>query len=181
MNRSLKILISGTTGSGKTTAIRSVSEIRPLDTDVPNTDPALAKAMTTTGLDYGELTLDNGSKLCLYGTPGQRRFEFMWRILSRGALGVILLADNRRPDPLTDLDVYLRAFTSATERTPCVVAVGHMDIQPRPDLDAYARRLQQRDVLCPVVATDVREAAQVAGLIELLLLQMDAIAAPGAA
>lgn len=177
MNRSLKILISGTAGSGKTTAIRSISEIRPVDTDVRNTDPALAKAMTTTGLDYGELTLDNGSKLCLYGTPGQRRFDFMWRILSRGALGVILLADNRRPDPLTDLDIYLRAFTMSPERTPCVVAVGHLESHPRPDLDAYSRRLQQRGVLCPVVAADVRHAAQVAGLIELLLLQMDALAA----
>ncbi len=176
MSRNLKILFSGTTGAGKSTAIRAVSQIRPVDTDVRNTDPALAKQMTTVGMDYGELMLDDGSRLCLYGTPGQERFAFMWRILSRGALGVILLADNRRPDPLADLDVYLQAFTSAPERTPCVVAVGRLDVQPQPDLDAYAQHLHQRGVLCPVVAADVRDAAQVAQLIELLLLQMEAIA-----
>lgn len=177
MNR-LKILISGTTGAGKSTAIRAVSEIKPVDTDVRNTDPGLAKALTTAGLDYGELTLDNGSRLCLYGTPGQGRFNFMWRILSRGALGVILLVDNRRPDPLADLDVYLNAFLLPLEHMPCVVAVGHMDTQTQthPDLEIYIQHLQERDVLCPVVAADVRDAAQVAGLIELLLLQVETVA-----
>ena len=77
----LKILISGTTGAGKTTAIRAVSEIAPVSTDVRNTDAAVDKALTTAGMDYGELTLDNGEKLYLYGTPVQERFDFMWNIL----------------------------------------------------------------------------------------------------
>lgn len=176
MSGGLKILVSGTAGAGKSTAVRAISEIVPVNTDVRNTDPRLAKELTTAGLDYGELTLDNGSKLHLYGTPGQERFDFMWRVLSRGALGVILLMDNRRPAPMQDLDIYLNAFTRAKEHMPCVVAVGHMDAQALPDLEAYASHLQQRGVLCPVVATDVRDAAQVAGLIDLLLLQIDACA-----
>src|SRR2546427_7577416 len=59
----LKILICGTAGAGKTTAIRAVSEIAPVSTDVRNTDAAVDKALTTAGMDYGELTLDNGEKL----------------------------------------------------------------------------------------------------------------------
>nr|WP_272918457.1 ATP/GTP-binding protein [Delftia sp. CH05] len=56
----LKILICGTAGAGKTTAIRAISEIAPVSTDVRNTDAAVDKALTTAGMDYGELTLDNG-------------------------------------------------------------------------------------------------------------------------
>ena len=65
-----KIIFTGTTGAGKTTAIAAVSEITPLNTDVRNTDPEVAKAMTTTGLDYGELTLGQNEKLRLYGMSG---------------------------------------------------------------------------------------------------------------
>ena len=107
-----KILFSGTMGAGKTTAIAAVSEIGPLSTDVRNTDESVAKATTTVGLDYGELTLDNGERLRLYGTPGQPRFAFMWDILARGALGLVILIDNSRPDPLADLDVYLDGYAS---------------------------------------------------------------------
>lgn len=179
MNGSLKILIAGTPGAGKSTSIHAVSEFRPQAADLRDNRTALASEMARAGMDYGELTLDNGSKLCLYGTPAAERFGFIWRILSRGALGLIVLVDNRRPDPLADLDAHLRALTAHPERMPCVVAVCRMDAQPRPDLDDYARQLQQHGVLCPVVAADVRDAVQVAGLIELLLLQLQAVADAG--
>lgn len=179
MSGSLKILIAGTPGAGKSTAIRAVSEIPPQTAELRGTGTALAREMGTPGMDYGELTLDNGSKLYLYATPAAERFAVIWRILSHGALGLIVLVDNRRPDPLADLDACLQALTTHPGRLPCVVAVCRMDAQPRPDLDAYARQLQQRGVLCPVVAADVRDTAQVAGLIELLLLQLQAVADAG--
>ena len=168
-----KILFSGTTGAGKTTAIGAVSEIPPLSTDVRNTDTGLAKEMTTVGLDYGELTLDNGDKLRLYGTPGQKRFDFMWTILSKGALGLIILVDNRQPDPLADLDMYLHGFKQLIDDTACVVAVGRTETHPSPDLDKYSHHLASRGVLCPVLATDVRDEPQVVQLLELLLLQLE--------
>lgn len=168
-----KILFTGTTGAGKTTAIAGVSEIPPLSSDVRNTDAMFAKAMTTAGLDYGELTLDNGEKLRLYGTPGQARFDFMWKILSRGALGLIVLIDNSRPQPLEDLEVYLKGFEALIAQTGCVVAVGRLDTHPSPDLEQFAQRLATNGVVCPVVPIDVREAAQVVQLLELLLLQLE--------
>ena len=168
-----KILFTGTMGAGKTTAIAAVSEIPPVSTDVRNSDTSVAKATTTVGLDYGELTLDNGDKLRLYGTPGQMRFDFMWRILARGALGVVILVDNSRPDPLADLDIYLDGFAELIAQTACVVAVGRMEKHPNPGLDAYAKRMEDKGVVCPVLAANVTDARQVVQLLELLLLQLE--------
>ena len=168
-----KILFSGTTGAGKTTAIGAVSETPPMSTDVRNTDTGLAKEMTTVGLDYGELTLDGGEKLRLYGTPGQKRFDFMWKLLSKGALGLIILIDNRQSDPLADLDMYLEGFKQLIDDTACVIAVGRTETHPTPDLERFSEHLASRGVLCPVLAADVRDAAQVVQLIELLLLQLE--------
>ena len=168
-----KILFSGTTGAGKTTAIGAVSEIPPLSTDVRNTDLGISKEMTTVGLDYGELTLDGGDKLRLYGTPGQKRFDFMWKILSKGALGLVILIDNRQPDPLADLDMYLQGFAQLIEETACVIAVGRTETHPKPDLEQFSDHLASRGILCPVIAADVRDAPQVVQLLELLLLQLE--------
>ncbi len=168
-----KILFSGTTGAGKTTAIGQVSEIPPLTTDVRNTDTGLSKEMTTVGMDYGEVTLDNGDKLRLYGTPGQKRFDFMWKILSKGALGLIILIDNSQPDPLADLDMYLGGFAKLIEETACVVAVGRTETHAAPDLEQFAIHMAARGVLCPVLAADVRDGQQVTQLLELLLLQLE--------
>lgn len=168
-----KILFTGVTGAGKTTAIGMVSEIAPLSTDVRNTDAGLAKQMTTVGLDYGEVTLDNGDKLRLYGTPGQKRFDFMWKILSPGALGLIVLIDNSQPQPLADLDLYLDGFAQLIADTACVVAVGRMETHPVPGLEQFATHLQSRGLLCPVIPADVRDQAQVLQLLDLLLLQLE--------
>jgi uncharacterized protein len=168
-----KILFTGVAGAGKTTAIGAVSEIQPMNTDVRNTDASLDKTTTTVGLDYGELTLEGGDKLRLYGTPGQMRFDFMWHILSRGALGLIILVDNRRPDPLADLDVYLDGFKQLIAETACVVAIGRTDTHPTPDLGKFATHLETRGVLCPVLPTDVRDSVQVTQLLDLLMLQLE--------
>jgi signal recognition particle receptor subunit beta len=168
-----KILLTGTTGAGKTTAIAALSEIAPVRTDVKNTDSTFAKATTTVGLDYGELTLDNGDKLRLYGTPGQERFGFMWGILAQGALGLVILIDNTRPDPLADLALYIKGFNGLIHEAACVVGVGRMDTHGSPDLGAYAEALYKAGVLCPLVPVDVREPAQVLMLMDLLLTQFE--------
>lgn len=172
-NMEYKILFTGIAGAGKTTAIAAVSEIPPLNSDVKNHDLQLGKDTTTVGLDYGELTLEGGDKLRLYGTPGQMRFDFMWQILARGALGLVILVDNRRPDPLADLDMYLTGFKDLIKNTACVVAVGRLESHPKPSLEDFSDHLQAKGVLCPVLQTDVRDSAQVAQLLELLMLQLE--------
>ncbi|HVJ62348.1 MAG TPA: hypothetical protein VM555_06505, partial [Tahibacter sp.] len=81
-----KIVFTGPMGVGKTTAIAAISDEAPVSTDVFNTDrEAFDKALTTAGLDYGHIALDDGTAVRLYGTPGQARFRFMWDILGLNA------------------------------------------------------------------------------------------------
>lgn len=111
-----KLLITGTMGAGKTTAIRAISDIEPIVTDVVNHDKSVDKERTTVGLDYGMLTLDSGDRIRLFGTPGQARFDFLWKILARKALGLVILIDNSRPDPRADLLISLKVLPTASKR-----------------------------------------------------------------
>ncbi|MFD3699124.1 ATP/GTP-binding protein [Streptomyces sp. NPDC058646] len=101
----LKIVIVGGFGVGKTTLVRSVSEIRPLNTEetmtqagegVDDTDRIAAKKATTVAFDFGRITLDAHNVLYLFGAPGQERFWFLWDRLFSGTLGAVVLADTRR-------------------------------------------------------------------------------------
>lgn len=169
-----KILVTGTVGAGKTTAIGCVSEIEPVVTDVYNSDTSIDKARTTVGLDFGQLTLDNGDRVRLFGTPGQARFDFLWKILARNALGLIVLMDNSRPNPLSDLSVYLDGFAEALRTLPCVVGVGRMEVHPVPSLDDYAECLAATGRVFPILGVDVRKRADVVLLIDTLLMQLEA-------
>ena len=103
----VKIVIAGGFGVGKTTAVSVISEIPPLTTeaaitsvaaDIDRTGEVPAKVTTTVALDFGCITIDEGLKLYLFGTPGQDRFGFMWQDLSEGALGALVVVDARRID-----------------------------------------------------------------------------------
>jgi len=169
----IKLLFAGPMGAGKTTAIRAISEIEPISTEVENTDFTESdKAETTVAMDYGELTLDTGHKLRLYGSPGQRRFEFMWPLLAEGALGVVVLLDNSRPDPLADLDDFLTAFGSQIGTGRIVVAVGRLHSHPHPSLDDYLNAVASRGQFLPVIDADVRRRDDVIGVLDVLFEQI---------
>lgn len=173
--REYKLIFTGSMGAGKTTAIAAVSDTAPVRTDVQNTDLAShAKATTTTGLDYGEVTLPGGRVLRLFGTPGQSRFQFMWDILGKGALGVVVLVDNSRPDPLGDARDYVRAFSEVIGQSRAVVGVGRCDTHPEPTLDDYDDALRDIGVRVPVVSADVRQREQVITLLDILFYQIEA-------
>lgn len=169
-----KILFTGAMGAGKTTAIGAVSEVPPVVTDVANSDAASGKATTTVGLDFGQLTLSSGDRVRLFGTPGQARFDFLWGILSRNALGLIILCDNSRPDPIGDLRVYLEGFADKLRKLPCVIGVGRLQTNPKPDLESYLDELARHSLVLPVLDVDVRQRADVTQLIDSLLSQLEA-------
>src|SRR3954451_556518 len=107
----VKIVVTGPFGAGKTTLIRTISEITVLSTERGITDETRSrKSDTTVAMDFGRITIDRDLVLYLFGTPGQDRFDFMWEILGEGMLGYVLLVDADRPDSLDEAVGILAAF-----------------------------------------------------------------------
>ena len=119
------------------------------------------------------LPVDNGDRIRLFGTPGLHRFDLLWKILSKGALGLIILADNSRPDPLADMSVYLNRFSEQLDTLPCAIGVGRLDTHPHPSLDHYANLLAEKNRIFPVIGVDVRRKDDVILLIDTLLMQLE--------
>jgi signal recognition particle receptor subunit beta len=161
-------------GAGKTTAIRSISDIAPVSTEVSNTDrEAYDKESTTVALDYGQLFLEDGTALRLFGTPGQVRFSFMWEILSRGSLGTILLIDGSSTTALADLRTYVDTFRKLNPGQPFVIGVGRVPLTDVRLFDEYRQTIDTCDVVAPVFGVDVRIREDVLLLIETLLCLLE--------
>lgn len=170
----LKLIITGPPGAGKTTAIAAISETPPVRTDTQTTDDlSSVKDQTTVAMDFGEITLDDDQKVFIYGTPGQRRFEFMWKILVEGGLGLIILADCSRPDPLDDLKMYLENFADFIEKTSVVIGVTRSTEPGAPPLEAFYDCLESTGRTFPIFEVDIRERDDVALLIDALISTLE--------
>lgn len=170
----LKIVFTGCVSAGKTSAITMISEIPIITTDVKATDEVAAdKETTTIAMDYGEMTLEDGVVMKLYGTPGQKRFKYMWEILATGALGIIILVDNRRSDPLADLQLYLDNFKRFIDSSTVVIGVTHSDESAEPSLQKYHDYLLQKRLFFPIFEIDARNKADVVVLVESLVAMLE--------
>lgn len=169
-----KIIFTGPVGAGKTTAICALSDTPVVNTDEIASDMARTRKPTTTvAMDFGVMKLDGDEQVLLYGTPGQERFDFMWEILVEGGLGLVLLLDNSRDNPLQDLGFYLDAFRTFIDDTELVIGVTRADEHPGPSLSAYQAHLSQLGLNFPVLEVDARKRADIAMLVRTLLYRID--------
>ncbi len=175
--QTVKIVVTGPFSSGKTEFIRCVSEIDVVSTERKITAEAeKIKDSTTVAMDFGRITVDDDLVLYLFGTPGQKRFDFMWEILSEGMLGFIVMVDSTRPETFREARSILETFR-AYAPTPYVVAANKQDCNDAWEVDdmRVALRLDSKVKFLPCVATDKESVKKV--LLELLysiLAEMDA-------
>lgn len=171
----LKIVLTGPVGAGKTTAIDVLSEGRAVRTDVAASDAvALMKASTTVAMDYAEIPLGGDQVLHLYGTPGQARFDFMWELLGRGALGVIILLDASSPDAADDYARYAEAFSGLLEERAGVVGLTKTDVADPANLADCHHAVAVHPARLPAISVDARDRWQLLLLVEMLLCQLEA-------
>jgi signal recognition particle receptor subunit beta len=156
----VKVLIAGGFGAGKTTLVNTVSEIQALRTEealtshsvgVDDTSGVEQKTTTTVAMDFGRISLDDGLVLYVFGTPGQKRFWFMWDELALGSIGAVVVADARRlGDCFSSTDFFER------RGMPFIVALNRFNGAPEPDIEAIRTALDL-DPHVPVVSCDARQ------------------------
>lgn len=166
--QTVKIVVTGPFNAGKSAFIQTVSEIDVVATERKITSEAeKIKDTTTVAMDFGRITVDEDLVLYLFGTPGQRRFDFMWEILSEGMLGFIVLVDSTRPETFREARSILETFR-AYAPTPYVVAANKQDLEDAWDVEdmRIALRLPDNVKILPCVATNKESVKKV--LLELL-------------
>lgn len=162
-----RLIFAGTFGVGKTTALRAISEIEVVDTDVQSSEISEAqfqagKKTTTVGFDYGELTLEDSTKIALYGLPGQERFNQMWEMLLSGNVGVILWLYGDVEGALEECKSWLDILYQHQATRFLTVVVTRLP-QPTPNhlLQPFRDFVKHYNPYAPVISADPRNRNQV--------------------
>jgi len=162
--QTLKIVVTGPFSSGKTEFIQSISEIDVVATErkISHEQEQKVKSATTVAMDFGRITIDEELILYLFGTPGQRRFDFMWEILSEGMLGFVVMVDSTRPETFKEAQRILDTFRNYSP-VPYIVAANKQDVADAwPPEDLHIVLKVDSDIkVVPCVATDKESVKEV--------------------
>ena len=173
--QAVKVVVTGPFAAGKTTLIRTISEITVLSTERGITDSTRKrKAETTVAMDFGRITIDRDLVLYLFGTPGQDRFDFMWEILGEGMIGYLLLVDAAREESIQEAAGILDAFRTMA-RVPFVVGLNRAGGDEHLLVESVRSRLEiPSDIaILPCDATDKESVKNV--LLALLYAVLDEV------
>ncbi|VUD68977.1 hypothetical protein TDB9533_04340 [Thalassocella blandensis] len=176
MNKSeYKIIFTGPMGAGKTTAIGSISDIPPVQTESFNNDQEVhSKATTTVALDFGQIKMDSEYVVNLYGTPGQERFSYMWDLLADGAMGVIILIDGSRDDAKDQLLNFTKHFAGISSSSPIIIGLGYHSNDVVWDSDTLSRTIYDEGYALPIFTVDVRAKEDVTLMVDTILCLIEA-------
>jgi len=177
MRNSIKILVAGHFGAGKTTFVRTISETPTIATERKTTagEEKLRKPTTTVAMDYGEYTV-NGKKYHIFGIPGQERFEFMWPILAKNAKGFIILLDSTDTSRWFEAFKQINLFRKISVNAPFVFAANKRDLPNALPLEEIQKRLKlpEHIPLVECVATDL---SMVKKVLNTLIEEMEKVGA----
>jgi hypothetical protein len=169
-----KLVVSGSVNSGKTTFVRTISEIEPITTDEYASEESVKvlKGQTTVAMDYGKKTVDTDVILHIYATPGQERFNFMWDVLVEGAFGVIFLADSTDMESIHNTKKIIRYFTEKFHYMPYLLCVTKLDM---PNSVGYQQvvKLIDKSELFSIACNNTNQNEVRTALITLLTLAID--------
>lgn len=169
--QSVKVVVTGPFNAGKTTLIKSVSEITVLSTERQVSDVSgEGGGETTVAMDFGRITVSDDVVLYLFGTPGQARFSFMWETLSEGMLGFVLMVDATEPQTFDDAKEMIDFFTEMSD-VPFVVAANKVE----PEDTAMIRQVRTDlglDDKVPLLPVDARSRDSVKAVLLGLLYEI---------
>lgn len=169
--QSVKVVVTGPFNAGKTTFIKSVSEITVLSTERQISDGAgEGSGETTVAMDFGRITISDDVVLYLFGTPGQERFSFMWETLSEGMLGFVLLVDATDADSFADARSMIGFFTEMSD-VPFVVAGNKVAADDTETLTSLREKLELKEDV-PLLPVDARDKGSVKAVLLGLLYRI---------
>ncbi len=169
-----KLIVTGSFNAGKTEFIKQISEIEPITTDKPITEKELKdiKSLTTVAMDFGRLTIDEDLVLHIYATPGQERFSFIYPILIKNALALIILADATSKQSIEDVNNYYKAFFGL-KRLPTVIALTKTDMPNKLSDDDIGIILKNIPANTPILKINATNKEDVKKTVLFALEQLD--------
>ncbi len=170
---SLKLVLAGPVGAGKSTAIRALADDEPVSTEMPMSEGAIGdKTTTTVALDFATVQLDDGQPLLVYGLPGQAYFAHMRAIVLDGAVGALLLLNGRDPDVAGACREWLRSLRELEPDLAIVIGITHTEHLESFDTRAVQAVARSMGPPIPIFTFDARDRDQTAHLVRALLLAM---------